>query len=129
MSPSNSRSNAPRAWGLSLAILTLSGVLSGCELDRPNFQMNSNSPIPFFGIDLLPRRRTTSISQPPTLQQMATTEATPGEIIPVDDAPTRHPFWKRNSKSFGRQQQMVILPLNKPHPDQPLDRGPVELMP
>ena len=129
MSQFNSHLNSLRAKARVLVLLTLGGGLCGCELDRPNFQMNSNSPTPFFGFDLLPRRRTTSIAQPPTLQQMATTEATPNDILPVKDTPAPSRFWKRNSKSFAREQQTTILPLTKPDPDQPIDRGPVELMP
>lgn len=30
--------------------------LTGCQVGRTWFQMDSNSPMPFFGFDLLPRR-------------------------------------------------------------------------
>lgn len=39
-----------------LALLMLS---SGCEFGRQWFQISSDSPMPFFGFDLLPRRSST----------------------------------------------------------------------
>ena len=114
----------PSAW---LAGCVVCGALSGCELDRPNFQMNSNSPTPFFGFDILPRRRTASIISPQAGQQVATT-APSGEDT-VDEAPSRSRFWKRNAKPSSSQSRTVVLPLTKPDSDQPIDRGPVELLP
>ncbi len=37
---------------------------SGCELGNSFFHMDSNSPSPFFGFDLIPRRKTTSLAPP-----------------------------------------------------------------
>ncbi len=48
-----SRSARPR---LAAAFLLLSLLTSGCAVDRKFFQMDSNSGIPFFGIDLIPRK-------------------------------------------------------------------------
>ena len=112
-----------------LVVLVACGALSGCELDRPNFQMNSNSPAPFFGIDLLPRRKTTSIVNPPTGQQVASTDALTGAIETAEGTPSRRRFWQRNAKSVEPNQTAIVLPLSKPNPDQPIDRGPVELLP
>ncbi len=45
-----------------LAVVPLLALLlfsSGCEFGRQWFQMSSDSPMPFFGIDLLPRRSST----------------------------------------------------------------------
>ncbi|MEW4488097.1 hypothetical protein AB1L42_08445 [Thalassoglobus sp. JC818] len=38
--------------------------LSGCTVGNTWFQMNSNSPMPFFGFDLLPRRSTSAKFDP-----------------------------------------------------------------
>ncbi|RLS56331.1 MAG: hypothetical protein DWH91_07045 [Planctomycetota bacterium] len=43
-------------YGLGLALLL--STLSGCEVGRSFFQMSSDSPVPFFGVDLMPRRKT-----------------------------------------------------------------------
>jgi len=48
-----SRSARPR---LAAAFLLLSLLTSGCAVDRKFFQMDSNSGIPFFGFDLIPRK-------------------------------------------------------------------------
>ncbi|MBX3440621.1 MAG: hypothetical protein KF861_24230 [Planctomycetaceae bacterium] len=34
--------------------------LSGCQVGRTFFQMDSNAPVPFFGMDLLPQREKSS---------------------------------------------------------------------
>ena len=112
-----------------LAALILCAALSGCDLARPNFQMNSNSPIPFFGIDLLPRRKTTSLVNPPAGEQWTSSAAVTGELQTVDDTPSKRRFWQRNAKSVDLRQSTLVLPLSTPHPDQPIDRGPVELLP
>jgi len=40
-------------------------ITPGCEIGRSWMSMNSDSPSPFFGFDLLPKRRTSqTISQP-----------------------------------------------------------------
>ncbi len=118
-----------RAVARMLAISIACGVMVGCELDRPNFQMNSNSPTPFFGFDLLPRRKTTSIVSPQAGQQVVCAETHTGTVETAVDAPSRRRFWQRNAKSLDRTPHGIVLPLLKPNPDQPMDRGPVELMP
>jgi len=46
-----------------LLLITTSIFASGCEVGRQWFQMDSNSGMPRFGIDLLPRRTTSFRSQ------------------------------------------------------------------
>lgn len=54
------RSPRHRLLTLSLLFLiTMNGV--GCEVGRSWFSMSSDSPMPWFGVDLLPRRKTTQI--------------------------------------------------------------------
>ena len=112
-----------------LAALAVCATCSGCEVGRQHFQMNSNSPTPFFGIDLLPRRKTTSIVSPPTGQQLASADAVAGEIETAAETPARRRFWQRNAKSVDSAPATIILPLSKPKLDQPIYRGPVELLP
>jgi hypothetical protein len=112
-----------------LAIAAVCGVFSGCELDRPNFQMNSNSPTPFFGFDLLPRRKTTSIVSPQAGQQVASSPHVTGDIETVSQVPGRPRFSLWNAKTGETNQNAIVLPLSKTNPDQPIDRGPVELLP
>lgn len=129
MSHSNpSRTPAPAHARLRV-VLALCVSFSGCEFGRSHFQMNSNSPTPFFGIDLLPRRKTTSIATPPVGQQMASAAAVSGEIHTVDETPSRPRFWQRNSQSVETAPMTLVLPLSKPNPDQRINRGPVELLP
>ncbi|MBX3443144.1 MAG: hypothetical protein KF774_12130 [Planctomyces sp.] len=51
-----------------LPVLVLVVACSGCEVGRTMFQMDSNSQSPFFGVDLLPSRRSASVV-PPKLQE------------------------------------------------------------
>ena len=112
-----------------MAVLAICAVSVGCELDRPNFQMNSNSPTPFFGFDLLPKRKTTSLISPQAGAQIASAEAVAGDINTVDESPSRRRFWQRNAKTLDQSPKTIVLPLSKSNPDQPIDRGPVELLP
>lgn len=54
--------------GLSLCGLVIALQFSGCQVSNTWFQMDSNSPMPFFGFDIaLPRRtamRTESLEHP-----------------------------------------------------------------
>ncbi len=115
-------------WSV-LAVLCVCLTCSGCEIGRQHFQMNSNSPSPFFGIDLMPRRKTTSIVSPPTGRQLASADAVAGEMDTVAEAPARRRFWQRNAKSVDSAPATTVIPLSKLNPDQPIDRGPVELLP
>ena len=49
---------------LATTLLLLSLIASGCAVDRKFFQMDSNSGVPFFGIDLIPRKMSATSSQP-----------------------------------------------------------------
>ena len=44
------------AWNRLAMIAAITLISAGCAVDRPWFQMNSNSPMPFFGFDVMPRR-------------------------------------------------------------------------
>lgn len=99
--------------------------LSGCELGRSHFQMNSNSPSPFFGIDLMPRRSTTSVDPQ---SKTRTVEAGGSPVQSVAESKPRTPFWK----SFGLQSshsEPTPIPLTTLTDDRPINRGPVELLP
>jgi hypothetical protein len=129
MSQSHSNSNLASVLSRLLATLAVCATCSGCEIGRQHFQMNSNSPTPFFGIDLMPRRKTTSIMSPSTDRQLASADAVDAEIETAAETPARRRFWQRNAKSVDSAPATLVLPLSKPNPDQPLDRGPVELLP
>lgn len=104
-------------------------MAAGCELDRPNFQMNSNSPTPFFGIDLLPRRKTTSLVRPRPDDAARTTPLGTSVVSPVDDTPRIGRYLKQTAKWNDQNARTIVLPLTKADPEQPIDRGPVELLP
>jgi hypothetical protein len=46
--------------GLLLILLSV----SGCEMGRSWFNMSSNSPMPWFGFELVPKRRTSQLTVP-----------------------------------------------------------------
>lgn len=121
--------SASRGLLRGLGALVLCTLTAGCELDRPNFQMNSNSPTPFFGIDLLPRRKTTSLVSPQAGPQIVSDDAVAGSINTVEETPSRRRFWQRNAKALDQSPTTIVLPLSKLDPDQTIDRGPVELLP
>lgn len=68
-SPIGSRSSVPRAAVLGL-LVTLGVAGSGCQHSRSFFQMDSNSRVPFFGMDFTPSwpRRESSVSEVSRLQ-------------------------------------------------------------
>lgn len=103
-------------------------MVSGCELDRPSFQMNSNSR-PFFGIDVLPRRRTTSLVQPHASDLARTVQSGTSAVSPVDETPGMSRSPKQTAKWNDQNERTIVLPLTKTDPERPIDRGPVELLP
>ena len=61
------RRSRPVRLTLSLLVVApLALTSAGCELDRSFFHMDSNSPSPFFGFDLVPRRRSSASLTPPS---------------------------------------------------------------
>lgn len=63
---SASRRSRPVPFPLSLLLVPFLALASaGCEVDRSFFHMDSNSPSPFFGFDLIPRRRSSAALTPP----------------------------------------------------------------
>ena len=129
MPQSHSNPSLPTAPSRLLVVLAMCASLGGCEFGRSHFQMNSNSPTPFFGIDLIPRRKTTSIVTPLTGQQLASAEAVAGEVETASETPSHRRFWQRNAETVDPAPTTIMLPLAKPDPDQRIDRGPVELLP
>lgn len=107
------------------AVLLASLLLSGCEIGRSHFQMNSNSPTPFFGIDLMPRRSTTSLDPQ---SKTRTVQAPDSTVQSVAESKPRTPFWKSFAMQTSRSEPTPI-PLTAPADDRPINRGPVELLP
>lgn len=118
--PRSIRNAAP--W---VCLLVSACGLSGCEVGRSHFQMNSNSPSPFFGIDLIPRRSTSSVDPQ---SKTRTVEAPESPVQSVAQSKPHTPFWK----SFGLQSshsEPTPIPLTTLTDDRPINRGPVELLP
>lgn len=107
------------------AVVLASLLLSGCELGRSHFQMNSNSPTPFFGIDLIPRRSTSSLD-PQAKPQPVDSPASP--IQAVTDSKPKTRFWNSFASQTARSEATPI-PQTTPADDRPINRGPVELLP
>lgn len=104
-------------------------LLCGCELDRPSFQMNSNSPTPFFGIDLLPRRRTTSLTRPSELDRVASSERQPRRLEREGKATSVGWSVPRTTNPHRAGVRVIELPLQGGDAAMRIDRGPVELFP
>src|SRR4051812_36026495 len=62
-----------------LGWIILTTALSGCEIGRTMFQMDSNSGRPFFGVDLLPARKKETTAVVPTKSP----EAAVRQVTPV----------------------------------------------
>jgi hypothetical protein len=63
-----------RLFPLLMMLLAMSA--SGCEVGRSWFSMSSDSPSPWFGFDLLPRRRTTELTLPQNRDALSPRERT-----------------------------------------------------
>lgn len=118
--PRSIRNAAP--W---VCLLVSACGMSGCEIGRSHFQMNSNSPSPFFGIDLMPRRSTTSVDPQ---SKTRTVEAGDSPVQSVAESKPRTPFWKSFSLQSAHSEPTPI-PLTTLTDDRPINRGPVELLP
>ena len=71
------------SWRKLYCAAGLAVCLSGCQVRRTWFQMDSNSPVPFFGIDLLPRRSAQLQDRSPDLTVDGARLATDRPIRPV----------------------------------------------
>ena len=68
---------------------------SGCEVGSRWFSMSSDSPMPWLGFDLLPRRKTTQIlphSQPQDLSRESTSRVSLREYQPTE---SRERVWSK----------------------------------
>lgn len=90
---------------LLLAVSALMSTASGCEIGRTMFQMNSDAPMPQFGIDLLPRKKKES-----SLRSISQKEDTKAEIITAKDEPKKRTVfgWPKQKK------EIKPIPLNLP---------------
>ncbi len=125
------RTLSPAHWRATrwLTALLVCATSSGCEFGRSHFQMNSNSPMPFFGIDLVPRRKTTSLGHPPREARVGSTEAARVNVQTVAHSPSRIWLGRSHSPALNSHQSVVVLPLKQHSSDPPINRGPVELFP
>ena len=76
---------------LLLLLLTTLFASSGCQLNRSFFQMDSNSRVPFFGVDLKPKwpKRTSSVDGVSRLQSEAA-QVTRTETEETSKPPRKH---------------------------------------
>ncbi len=80
-----------RQWLLAITLLVSMGM-SGCQVGRTFFQMDSNTPVPFMGVDLLPKRDRSSptegVSRFQDEQLVSSTVAVPAATL-KDETPSR----------------------------------------
>ena len=99
---------ATHGW---LTLLIVWGCLgsAGCQIDRSYFQMDSNSPVPFFGFDLIPRKMSAVDSPEGSVRLASHTEQkahrpsdddvdSPRRIIPLE-LPRLTPFLDQRDES------------------------------
>ncbi|QDT35092.1 hypothetical protein Mal48_43670 [Thalassoglobus polymorphus] len=76
-----------------IVVGTLCSGSVGCALDRTSFQMNSNSPMPFFGFDFRLPRKTSQVETLSHEEQLATNWDNQEVVRPVShkksSAPTQ----------------------------------------
>ncbi|MGE0375450.1 MAG: hypothetical protein AB7I48_16400 [Planctomycetaceae bacterium] len=101
---------------------------SGCQVGRTFFQMDSNSPVPFFGMDLLPQRNKKSATDGVSRFQ---SEAEPANDAPIALSESQSP--PRASRGWGRllgqppQTETLTLPATKTAESPGIsDHAPVE---
>jgi len=90
-------------FAMSLSAICL--LVPGCEVGRSWFSMSSDSPSPWFGFDLMPRRRTTSLNpqpRPPHLNE-SFNRTSKAELQPVSHRP-------RPSGSHSRELHLPSIP-------------------
>lgn len=78
-------------------LLLLVSSASGCEIGRSWFSMNSDSPMPFFGFDLMPRRRTTELTVPRPGERGT---ASSGAARPIQPTADRHWTGQQSSREL-----------------------------
>jgi len=74
-------------------------TFSGCQVGKTWFQMDSNSGSPFFGLDLMPRRKTTQL-----------TPSNPAHSAPINAQSQVQPVSQRKSRSFKPRGRTIELP-------------------
>jgi hypothetical protein len=82
------RRRVSRSMGVAVLFGALS-LLSGCQVGRTWFHMDSNAPMPFFGFDLLPRR--TADLRPPDQDRFAERSEPPVHRASDGSAPVVSP--------------------------------------
>jgi len=114
------------AWLLSLVLLASMG-LSGCQVSRSFFQMDSNSRVPFMGVDLLPKRDRTSptsgVSRFQNENVVAPSSVATSQKAPQEQEPSRL------SRLLGRapQPEQLALPTTNMAEGETISMGaPVE---
>ncbi len=78
----------------SISLLALLLFTPGCEIGRSWFSMSSDSPSPWLGIDLLPKRRTSQVTPHPTTRDSMTGAAKAGVHSVENRASSGVPFSK-----------------------------------
>jgi hypothetical protein len=102
-------------------------LTSGCQVGRTFFQMDSDAPVPFFGMDLLPRRSTASPTDGVSrFQDSGISRAAPPSNEQTVISPLKAPFRRKVAGASGSDRFAL--------PTQPLrdgeradDDAPVEL--
>jgi len=78
-------------WILLLLVL----ASSGCEVGHRWFSMSSDSPMPWFGFDLMPRRRTTQILPPAPPAEKTHQMAAQRRTVDVAEHPPAGRVWSK----------------------------------
>ncbi|SFI19519.1 hypothetical protein [Planctomicrobium piriforme] len=85
-----------------LLVALLLATASGCEVGHSWFSMSSDSPSPWFGFDLLPRRRTSQV-MPRMPGERDTSSSAKNTIQTASDR-------NRGEKAFSRELNLPSIP-------------------
>lgn len=101
-----------------LALITMSGA--GCEVGRSWFSMSSDSPMPWFGVDLMPRRKTTQIF-PHREDPTETTRTVATKTIPKENHSPR-----KSEQVWSKELHLPSIPafFNDPQTEELSFEGP-----
>lgn len=89
---------------LRVMLLLLLLATSGCEVGRSWFSMSSDSSMPWFGVDLMPRRRTSQVFPRPDHEQDATREV-------ATKAPQRDGQRRTPERIWTRELHLPVIPV------------------
>lgn len=95
-------------------LLLFACLFSGCQVGRSWFHMDSNSGMPFFGLDLLPRRETTLNIDPRRPERRQAPAEELEQIRPASEKRVQPVELPRLTEVLGGEDEDVSLTIDGP---------------